>query len=86
MTQTRTPRRQAFRYFGAKWSLADWIISYFPPHLNYLEPCGGSAAVLLQKPRSRLETYNDIDGNVVNFGYSVFHVEHSSVHCIQKSD
>jgi DNA adenine methylase len=67
MTQTRTPRRQAFRYFGAKWSLADWIISYFPPHLNYLEPCGGSAAVLLQKPRSRLETFNDLDNNVVNF-------------------
>jgi len=32
-----------------------------------VEPCGGAASVLLQKPRSPLETYNDLDGNVVNF-------------------
>jgi len=52
---------------GGKWRLASWIISFFPPHQNYVEPCGGAASVLLQKPRSPLETYNDLDGNVVNF-------------------
>jgi DNA adenine methylase len=35
--------------------------------MNYLEPCGGAASVLLQKPRSKLETYNDVDNQVVNF-------------------
>jgi DNA adenine methylase len=61
------PRRPALRYYGGKWRLAPWIISFFPPHQNYVEPCGGAASVLLQKPRSPLETYNDLDGNVVNF-------------------
>jgi len=32
-----------------------------------VEPCGGGASVLLRKPRSPIETYNDIDGEVVNF-------------------
>ncbi len=61
------PHRPALRYYGGKWRLAPWIISHFPPHQNYVEPCGGAASVLLQKPRSPLETYNDLDGNVVNF-------------------
>jgi len=61
------PKRPALRYYGGKWRLAPWIISFFPEHQNYVEPCGGAASVLLQKPRSPLETYNDLDGNVVNF-------------------
>lgn len=61
------PSRPALRYYGSKWNLAPWIISYFPPHTSYVEPCGGGASVLLQKYRSPLETYNDLDGNVVNF-------------------
>lgn len=61
------PKRSALRYYGGKWNLAPWIISHFPAHKNYVEPCGGAASVLLQKPRSPLETYNDLDGNVVNF-------------------
>lgn len=61
------PTRPALRYYGGKWNLAKWIISHFPEHKNYVEPCGGAASVLLQKPRSPLETYNDLDGNVVNF-------------------
>jgi len=35
--------------------------------MNYVEPCCGACSVLLQKPRSPLETVNDLDGNVVNF-------------------
>lgn len=67
MNADTTIKRPALRYYGGKWNLAPWIISHFPPHKNYIEPCGGAASVLLQKPRSPLETYNDIDGNVVNF-------------------
>lgn len=54
------------KYPGSKWSLADWIISYFPKHHSYLEPYFGSGAVLFNKSRSNIETVNDIDGNVVN--------------------
>lgn len=54
------------KYPGSKWSLAQWIISYFPEHHSYLEPFFGSGAVLFNKPRSRIETVNDLDNNVVN--------------------
>lgn len=54
------------RYPGAKWNLADWIISNIPPHTTYLEPFFGSGAVLFNKPRSKVETINDIDGKIIN--------------------
>lgn len=54
------------KYPGSKWSLANWIISFFPKHHSYLEPFFGSGAVLFNKPRSNIETVNDLDNNVVN--------------------
>lgn len=61
------PTRPALRFYGGKWREASWIVSHFPSHKNYVELCGGAASVLLHKPRSLLETFNDIDGDVVNF-------------------
>lgn len=55
-----------FKYPGSKWSVAKWIIDFFPEHHSYLEPFAGSLAVLMNKPRSHIETVNDLDGNVVN--------------------
>lgn len=55
------------KYPGSKWSIADWIISFFPTHHSYLEPFLGSGAVLFNKTRSNIETVNDLDGDVVNF-------------------
>lgn len=54
------------KYPGAKWSLAQWVISHFPSHHSYVEPFFGSGAVLFTKPRSAIETVNDLDGDVVN--------------------
>lgn len=54
------------KYPGSKWSIANWIISFFPEHHSYLEPFLGSGAVLFNKPWSNIETVNDLDGNVVN--------------------
>lgn len=54
------------KYPGSKWSIAKWIISYFPEHHSYLEPFFGSGAVLFNKPCSHIETVNDLDGGVVN--------------------
>ena len=55
-----------FKYPGAKWSLAEWVISHFPEHHSYLEPFFGSGAVLFTKERSNIETVNDLDWDVVN--------------------
>lgn len=54
------------KYPGSKWSIANWIINFFPEHHSYLEAFLGSGAVLFNKPRSDIETVNDLDGNVVN--------------------
>ncbi len=54
------------KYPGSKWNIAKWILDFFPEHHSYLEPFFGSGAVLFQKPRSNMETVNDLDDNVVN--------------------
>lgn len=58
--------KAVMKYPGSKWSIANWIISFFPPHHSYLEPFLGSGAILFNKPRSHIETVNDLDGHVVN--------------------
>lgn len=59
-------KRPVLRYHGGKFLLAPWIISHFPPHEHYFEAFGGGGSVLMQKPRSKYETYNDLWDTVVN--------------------
>jgi len=57
----------AFGWYGGKFSHLDWLLPLLPACHHYCEPFGGSAAVLLNRPPSPVETYNDLDGEVVNF-------------------
>ncbi|MDN5272058.1 DNA adenine methylase [Chloroflexus sp. MS-CIW-1] len=60
-------RMIAFGWYGGKYSHLDWLLPLLPPCHHYCEPFGGSAAVLLNRDPSPVETYNDIDGEVTNF-------------------
>ena len=57
----------AFGWYGGKYSHLDWLLPLLPPAHHYCEPFAGSGAVLLNRPPSPVETYNDLDGEVVNF-------------------
>jgi len=56
-----------FPYFGGKTSLAARLVQLLPEHRHYVEPFAGSLAVLLGKPRSAMETVNDLDGDLMVF-------------------
>ena len=70
------------RYHGGKFRLASWVLDHFPPHKCYVEPFGGAAGVLIQKPRTYAEVYNDLDGDIVNL-FRVLQGEHSSSRLIE---
>lgn len=57
----------AFGWYGGKFNHLDWLLPLLPDCHHYCEPFGGSAAVILNRDPSSVETYNDIDGEVVNF-------------------
>ncbi len=60
-------RKIAFGWYGGKFSHLDWLLPLLPESRHYCEPFGGSAAVLLNREPAPVETYNDLDGEVVNF-------------------
>jgi len=59
--------RAPFPYPGSKARHADWILEHIPEHRTYVEPFGGAAGVLFQKPESEVEVYNDRDRDLVQF-------------------
>lgn len=60
-------KRLAFGWYGGKFSHLEWLLPLLPAARQYCEPYGGSAAVLLNRKPAAVETYNDLDGEVVNF-------------------
>jgi DNA adenine methylase len=69
LTENRTRLRKmiAFGWYGGKYSHLDWLLPLLPECHHYCEPFGGSAAVLLNRDPAPVETYNDLDSDVVTF-------------------
>lgn len=54
-------------WYGSLNGHASRIVKLFPKHRFFCEVFGGSAAILLSKPPSEIETFNDIDEQLVRF-------------------
>src|SRR3990172_4278265 len=63
----RNGKRISFGWYGGKYNHLDWLLPLLPEAHHYCEPYGGSAAVLLNRRPAAVETYNDLDGELVNF-------------------
>lgn len=75
----KAPRKRiVFGWYGGKFSHLDWLLPLLPSAHHYCEPFAGSGAVLLNRRPSPVETYNDIDGEVVNF-FSVLRDKHDEL-------
>lgn len=60
-------KKIAFGWYGGKYSHLDWLLPLLPDCRHFCEPFGGSAAVLINRQPAPVETYNDLDGELVNF-------------------
>lgn len=61
-------KKIAFGWYGGKFSHLDFILPHIPADAgHFCDVFGGSAAVLLNRPPASVETYNDLDSELVNF-------------------
>ena len=73
-----TRRRIVFGWYGGKFSHLDWLLPLLPECHHYCEPFAGSGAVLINRAPAPVETYNDLDGEVVNF-FRVLRDQHQAL-------
>ncbi len=64
----RRKKMIAFGWYGGKYSHLDFILPNLPNgETHFCDVFGGSAAVLINRKPAPLETYNDLDSELVNF-------------------
>ena len=64
----RRSKMIAFGWYGGKFSHLDFILPYLPEDSqHFCDVFGGSAAILINRKPAPVETYNDIDSELVNF-------------------
>lgn len=66
MEKHKTDISSLFIYMGNKRHMASWIVQKFPPHKMYVEVFGGTYAVGMNKPKSKIEIYNDKNYHLSN--------------------
>lgn len=59
--------KPAVSWPGGKSRLLKYILPLIPRHTCYCEPFSGGLAVLLAKPRSKVEVVNDLNGELITF-------------------
>ncbi len=59
LVRPRRGKAIAFGWYGGKYSHLDWLLPLLPEAHHYCEPFAGSAAVLINRLPSPVETYND---------------------------
>lgn len=67
-TAKRHRRKIAFGWYGGKFSHLDFLLPNLPGDAtHFCDVYGGSAAVLINREPAPVETYNDLDSELVNF-------------------
>jgi len=56
-------------YIGGKFYLKNKVCSILPNHTIFVEVFGGGANILLHKPASQVEVYNDLNKDLANLFY-----------------
>jgi len=68
IAKRRSQKMIAFGWFGGKFSHLDFLLPLIPQDAtHFCDVFGGSAAVLLNVNPYPVETYNDVDSELVNF-------------------
>lgn len=64
----RRKKMIAFGWYGGKFSHLDFILPNLPEDaVHFCDVFGGSAAILINRKPALVETYNDLDSELVNF-------------------
>ena len=72
----RRRRKIAFGWYGGKFSHLDFLLPNLPNDArHFCDVFGGSAAVLINREPALVETYNDLDSELVNFFATLRHPE-----------
>ena len=70
----RSRRMIAFGWYGGKFSHLDFLLPNLPNDArHFCDVFGGSAAVLINREPAPVETYNDLDSELVNFFSTLRH-------------
>ena len=75
-TRKGSRKKIAFGWYGGKFSHLDFLLPNLPNDAaHFCDVFGGSAAVLINREPAPVETYNDLDSELVNFFATLRHPE-----------